>query len=155
MKIFALIFPFLLSACSALVDTNMRLFVLGKWIGESSPNTNVQYVLKFLPFDLLLADIKTPDEKAHNILFTYHFKNQTQIIIEGRFIEELQITKRKNNVVTIHSLYGFIPDGDYKKDPCIDVYFLSILTLIILLLSISRHLKTRKSKLKYEASKVA
>jgi hypothetical protein len=153
-KIFALGFLYLLSACSTFGDSNSRIFILGKWIGESSPDTNVQYVLKFLPFNILLADIKTPDEEAHNILFTYRFIDRNQITIKGRFLDELQITKRDNNLVTILSVYGFIPDGNYERDPFTCIYFLSTLLLGIFLFMIGGYLKRRKSKLEHEVSKL-
>jgi hypothetical protein len=147
-KFAALAILCMLSACSTSTDSNWQFFILGKWTGESSRGRNSQYVLKFLPFNILLADIKTSEGEAHNILFTYHFLDKNRVAVEGRFFEELDLTKQNTNLVTVRSIHGFIPDGYYKRDPIFYLYFLSIFLLVVFLFSIGYYRKNRRAKIK-------
>lgn len=146
-KLFVLGLSCFLSACSIYNFSNAQLFVIGTWIGEPlTEKTHLQYVLKFLPFNILLVDIRTPTETGNNFLFSYHLTDKNQILIDGRFVEKLEISKQNNNLMSIQSEQGFIPAGYYRRVTYTNLDFLIGLLLLVLLLSlIYRYLKSRRA----------
>lgn len=136
-----------LSVCSIFNLSNMHVYMIGKWIGEPlTETTDLQYVLKFLPFDILLADVKTKTETGHNFLFSYRFLNDNQVIINGRFLEKLDISKLNHNLIWIESEQGFIPTGFYRRASSANLYILFGLLLLGSLLSLTyRFLRRRRS----------
>lgn len=146
-KLFLFGLSLFLSVCSIFNLSNMHVYMIGKWVGEPlTETTDLQYVLKFLPFDILLADVKTKTETGHNFLFSYRFLNDNQVIINGRFLEKLDISKLNHNLIWIESEQGFIPTGFYRRASSANLYILfGLLLLGSLLLLTYRFLRRRRS----------
>ena len=138
---YILIVILLLQSCSPTQSFNsLSFFVLGSWHGEFEQRDGnkayeVQYNLSFLPFHIFLYDRIAPDEAIYNVLSSYRFIEDNRIIIEGRLIDESQIS-RDGDALIVDSVRGFPPDGRYTRVSSIWDWLLiiSIISIIAILM---------------------
>jgi hypothetical protein len=138
----------LLSACISYQDSNLRWFIIGRWKGEFLRGTGnstylVKYELEFLPFNLLLVDITGPEDGMKGSL-SYQFVKENKITIKGRIIDEDQIGRTGQDLTIESSIYGFPPNGRYKRIPSVLEWIVVILLAGITLLVIIKFTLKRK-----------
>jgi len=147
-----------LSACNSYKDPDQRLFVIGRWGGEFLQGTgNSSYWMKceleFLPFNILLVDIPGSEDGVSGQPLSYQFVNKDRITIKGRIFDEVQIERVGQDLI-IKSLYGFPPNGRYKRIPSvlewlIVILLIGIIAFVIMKFMVRRYLY-KKSKEKME-----
>jgi hypothetical protein len=142
---------FLLSACSSINDTNLHIFVLGRWKGEfpqevDNPTTLTTYDVEFLPFNILLVDISGPEESVHGLRFSYKFITDDRIRIEGRIVNEIQVKNDCQNFVVVESDHGLPPGGRYERVFSRLEWLLVFVIFLLALISLVRYKLISKHK---------
>ena len=139
--VFKSVFPPKVPDSSALPD-----FILGRWVGpfpdvHATAMPSKYYQLEFVGADRVIVGWTTQQSEYRNLVFHYQFVSENQVRINARAADELRLDRDGEDVL-IHSSYGLIADGLYRREPTIEWPLASLLlgmaTVGLLFVDLSR-----------------